>query len=77
MESPDSMPLTLPTPTLTTVSEPAGDYPVQANIPDPIPSLAGFTSAQLKAIARDHKVPRYSRMNKQELFDTLLRLDLI
>jgi hypothetical protein len=81
MESPDSMPPTLPTPAptpiLPLVCEPAGAYPVQANIPDPIPSIADFTSAQLKAIAREHKLPRYSRRTKTELFDTLLLLDLI
>ncbi len=81
MKSPTSMPLTLPTPaptpTLTTAAEPAGDYPVQAQIQQFTPTLADFTSAQLKAIAKEHKLPRYSRMNKQQLFDALLELDLI
>ena len=66
-----------PTPTLTTVAEPAGIYPVQAQIQQFTPTLADFTSAELKAIAKEHKLPRYSRMNKTELFNKLLELDLI
>jgi hypothetical protein len=77
MESPTSMPLTPAPPPILLVCEPPGDYPVQANIPDPISAIADFTSAELKAIAKEHKLPRYSRMNKTELFDTLLQLDLI
>ena len=66
-----------PTPPVPIVAEPTCDYTVQAQTQQPSPTIADFTSAQLKAIAKDHKVPRYSRMNKTELFDTLLRLDLI
>ena len=66
-----------PTPTLITAAEPAGDYPVQAQIQQFTPTLADFTSAELKAIAKEHKLPRYSRMNKQQHFDALLELDLI
>ena len=80
MESPDSMPptpSTPPNPPAPIVAEPTCDYTVLAQTQQSSPTLADFTSAQLKAIAKEHKLPRYSRMTKQELFNKLLELDLI
>ena len=72
-----SAPAPIPTPTpAPVVSEPVEDYPIQPQTQQVL-SVAGFTSAQLKAIGKEHKVPRYSRMNKTELFEKLQELDLI